>query len=802
MGAINTDFYGSTYYTPTNAPFKLANFATDATLNNSRLQIAIDSGRYEAGTLLDTSIATHGIPTRTDGGHTYNTLYDISAVNVFLNADNCIKGVIPTGATVPIIWRFNYRTSGSASTSIMYNLYDDMVLNAPARSATWDLYRFSPIVSADFKKFMMCICVLVFDGTVGVTGSVSRSAAMDLRAYLSLEKRFDGNTKTAREYYPYISQIFLVPAYGSTWTTFAPYTSIGNTAGCKPNYLFNFSCAKSEGGSPVDDNYDNAVLYSAVSYMDGIPLSGAFIGYTYNDDTAYNTLSVPSENTACMLLFGMLGGNGTSYGVAAQEPSGTPLNGYLHTVLGASHIKLVKTGTYTGFGYWEDMPSHSDDIREAVYKMCSYLGCIFSPSVYGDINTADRYIGVLNDDGVATGTYQIITDSDFDDFPQTATDDFIADTPFIPGSADPNTYSDVTELRARTFKTSNAFNSVYAVNYDLYMLKYYLYDVVAPTSTEDNNRHKFLNVNPIDSIVSLMFYPIDFTEHFHGGYNQVVMGNQPITYTIGGQSYQFAGYQPAASDKMQLILDLGSVIYFPHFGDFRDYEPYSSAELIIPYHGSLSISPAEFMGHSIGVKCVVDLATGSSIAYIYRDSLIVDSINGVLGVQIPVSGIAQADYNNAAYQAAAQLNAAKITQAAGFASDAIGLVSSAVSANPLAVASSATKFLSDSAQSAVSVDMAQYNVNHVKIPYRQSGTSSSAAATAADQVARLIVRRPKMLSYDPDVYAHVNGYACLMCDTLDKFSGFTVVSDVDILGNATAEEKNMIRSLLQSGVYL
>ena len=367
---------------------------------------------------------------------------------------------------------------------------------------------------------------------------------------------------------------------------------------------------------------------------------------------------------------------------------------------------------------------------------------------------------------------------------------------------DPNTYSDTTTLRPRAFKTANCFNSVYAVSADVYMLKYYLYDVVAPTATEDSNRQKFLNVNPIDCIVNLMFYPFNLDDYITGNYNPVKLGNQTVVFTIGQTTYSFYGLQPAADDSMQVLLDMGSVVYYPHFGDFRDYEPYSSAELIIPYHGSLTISPAEYMGHKIGVKCIVDLSTGASIAYIFRDDLAVDSIPGTVGVQIPVSGIAQADYNNSVFNASAQLNAAKISAAAGFASDTIGLVASAVSANPLGVAASITKIAADTAAASNNLDIAQYNVSHVKIPYRQSGTSTPATSTAADQIARLIVRRPKMLEYDPQIYAEVNGYACLICDTLSGYTGFTVCSDVHVGGSATAEEKNMIKSLLQAGVYL
>lgn len=366
---------------------------------------------------------------------------------------------------------------------------------------------------------------------------------------------------------------------------------------------------------------------------------------------------------------------------------------------------------------------------------------------------------------------------------------------------DPNTYSDTTELRIRSFKTSNLFNRVYAMNLDVYMLRLYLYDVVAPTATAEDNIKKFLNANPIDCIVNMMFFPIDLTEFFTED-TPLKLGNQVVRVELPTQTYTVYGLTQSGTGSMQVLLDLGEVTYYPHFGDFRDYEPYSSAELIIPYHGSLTISPAEYMGHKIGVKAIVDLSTGASIAYIFRDDLAVDSITGTVGVQIPVSGIAQADYNNSVFNASAQLNAAKISAAAGFASDTIGLVASAVSANPLGVAASVTKIAADTAAASNNLDIAQYNVSHVKIPYRQSGTSTPATSTAADQIARLIVRRPKMLEYDPQIYAEVNGYACLICDTLSGYTGFTVCSDVHVGGTATAEEKNMIKTLLQAGVYL
>ena len=822
--AANPDIYGvdQLEIDRTFGTMYAANFTSSTpTYDHARLQEGIDNSKYIAGSLLDSSICTHGIPAASSGDHIYNTLFDIGAFNAMGKNDNCVLQKYYTGQTVPIYYRANIRSRGLVE-GVYGNLRAANRFNAPGKNGTMDLYRLCPITKIDFKKFIFSVVVAACedftptdngDGTYTVS-STPAYKYFDLAAYTS--DTIYSSSKTPMQLYPHICQVLLIPQFqrsGSSpvWTNFSFFSDAAGRIGCTTNMMYDYTCSgyDTDTSRCTVDNTGGIELNRAADYMEQ-PASNNPVTYISTGNT-YNTVDVGTvSSTAIMILLGMAGGNGTSTGIDVQSYVDDADTRYIvHTCRGYTHMRAVYTNTASDrrniFAYWVDQPQTKTALLDAVHKMCSYTGAVFTDTLDGaghNINDI-RYIGRINSSGVATGTYTQLTDDDFDNFLQTASDNFIDDTPYVPGSGyDPNTYSDTTELHTRPFKTSNLFNSVYAVNYDIYMLDNYLYDIVAPTATADTNLQKFLNANPVDCIVNLMYFQLDFTQIFHGGYHQVKLGNQPITFTIGQTTYVFEGLQPDASDSMQVILDMGSVNYYPHFGDFRDYEPYSSAELIIPYHGAVSISPAEYMGHDIGVKAIVDLATGASIAYIFRDGLAVDSISGTVGVQIPVSGIAQADYNNSVFNASAQLNAAKISAAAGFASDTIGLVASAVSANPLGVAASVTKIAADTAAASNNLDIAQYNVSHVKIPYRQSGTSTPATSTAADQYARLIVRRPKMLEYDPQIYAEVNGYACLLCDTLSGYTGFTVCSDVHIGGGATAEEKNMIRSLLQAGIYL
>ncbi len=451
---VNTDFYGSNYYTVPgyNGGIKTANFNGVATpdIISSNLQYAIDAGKYIAGTLVDNSASTHGIP-GTLNGHTYNTMYDYGAVNCRLTNEDCVRDRQSVNS-LPIMWRCRYRNSGNANTSIMYNLYDLSVLNAPGRSGTWDLYRYNAVVSADFKKFMMCIVVIAFDGTITdngdgtYTGSVTRYNVMDLNMYLSPTKRYDNGTKTARDYYPYISQIYLVPASGSSFDNFSSLNEIDQSLGCIPNTLYNFACSKVVNNTPIDDNTPNAVITNAASYMDGVPNSGGSIGYLYyaGDTELTSTISWTSGAYSHFCIFGMIGGNGTSSGVVTWTPSGSNVQGYLHGVRGFTHCRIVRVdaegGVYRGFSYWYDMPQTAEEIKDAVLKMCSYMGCMISTSVNGMINDFERsprYIGVLDDNGIATGTYEEITAETLADFVQTASDNFIDDTPYDPDTPGP-----------------------------------------------------------------------------------------------------------------------------------------------------------------------------------------------------------------------------------------------------------------------------------------------------------------------------------------------------------------------------
>jgi hypothetical protein len=733
------------------------------------------------------------------------------------------------------MWRCRYRNSGDANTSIMYNVYDNNVLNAPGRDGTWDLYRYNAIVSADFKKFMMCIVVIVFDGTITdngdgtYSGSVSRYRAMDLNSYLSPTLRYDNSTKTALEYYPYISQIYLVPASGSSFDNFNSIINIDQSLGCIPNTLYNFACSKVVNNTPTDDNTPNAVITNAASYMDGVPNSGGSIVYLdYVGDTEMtSTISWTSGVYSHFCIFGMIGGNGTSSGVVTWEPSGSNVQGYLHGVRGFTHCRIVRVdssgGVYRGFSYWHDMPQTAEEIKDAILKMCSYMGCMISTSVNGllnDFERSPRYIGVLDDNGIATGTYEEITAETLADFVQTATDDFIDNTPYTPGtSTDPNTYTDTMPTgQAPPVKSCNKYYALDADNVSrLYEALLKTLSGVSTGEMEDYLLSHFATSSPIDLLNNLKWLPFDITRSFDTSTAPTVIfvGDLPL---YDNQNVTVKGYKARSSTEFSFTYTIGTFNLFRHYGDFRDFEPYTGVDVYIPFCTPVSVKPSMCMGHDITVQISIDIITGNITGRLRLDSamgIIIGTTSGNCAIDLPISGVDTATYNNAMYQAVQNaksadrgLAAAYIGAVTGGASSIAGTagatdkkpLSPAAAVSGVDTAVSSTFGTVNAWQNKINAD---YQLSHVPVPYHNISAVNSALAMLQPLHTYVIISRPVMLPGYNERYGHTTGYATIYNGTLDGLSGLTVCASVDLSGiPATAEEKEMISAALKSGVYL
>lgn len=363
-------------------------------------------------------------------------------------------------------------------------------------------------------------------------------------------------------------------------------------------------------------------------------------------------------------------------------------------------------------------------------------------------------------------------------------------------------------------------------------------------STSEETQFKlysgFAGNNVLDAIGSVIWYPFDLTKFFQTSNNTFAWGlttqtdfvsaytpgdtvNPPIPPATGEQfakeivGYWYNGY----------LLEGGTCTYFKHYDNFIDYTPYCDAVLYIPYCGSVHIDPQRFAGHELKLRYLVDFLSGACLALVYRDDLIVDTLPGQIGINIPVSMENFSAYISQVQSANNAMNSAKI-----------GLIGSTVSAatataktiNDIATEVKtgtgiigAAKVLGHNAPDLVNTGLgvgeslnqlnnAQYSIDSAHMTMQTISAGSSALASGNEQQARLVIYQPRWLdgceASDKSVtygdYGHTTGFACVENKKLNNFTGLTVAESIDTsgIGQATEKEKAMIQSAFKGGVYM
>lgn len=456
-------------------------------------------------------------------------------------------------------------------------------------------------------------------------------------------------------------------------------------------------------------------------------------------------------------------------------------------------------------------------IRTAIFKELAYLGFWFTDDIYYaryvdmENHPEKYYLPEINSQGITTGNYKAYSDAS-DEINFDWNTDVYEKTPYDStkdNTVDPNIYDDNKTVLNTLSTIYDRFTNEYILNgTQLLALKNELYTTIS--SDVDSSfwsSQKFLTNNPLDVVKGLTFYPFDVANKAPNtgtlDYDHIVLG------TID------TGVSATALNDSFIVVDCGSCTYFPVYGvnDFRSYAPYSSAELHIPYCGSVEISPELYLNHTISVKMIVDLKTGAALALIYRDGMVVDSVGGTVGITIPISGIERETLAAAEHQALSQYKTARNTaigNIASFALDNKNLISNVGSFGIVGAAMSAGSMLKKSGQAAnvanslQNVEDAQYNLQHIEVPYKTIGTASCVTSYANEPYCRLIIKRPVMLDgYSQGDFGHCYGFATNKTGVVSDFSGYTQFASVDLSGvNCSESMKAQIKAIMLSGVRI
>lgn len=431
--------------------------------------------------------------------------------------------------------------------------------------------------------------------------------------------------------------------------------------------------------------------------------------------------------------------------------------------------------------------------------------------------SANMMLGTIDNNGLCHGDYTSGTDNtEQPQYTWLSTNESTYD-PAKP--IDPNHYTDTTPFSTGTI--GNAFVKYYILSLsDLQQLNGKLFDYLDlhDPAVMDINTYlykEFLSTNPLDTVIGLKKFPLNFSN--------ILDFNELTGTTLKLGRYDTNISCRAFSTVTTKTYDFGSALIWRHFGDFRDFEPYTIIDLVVPFCGVKRLDLGLYMGHTLNLKMCVDVFTGYVTCYIFVDNICVDSLNGNCSIDLPISGIQTASLTQSL---ADQLQNQYISQTKydyGIKNFGINLLTGASNsllsfkggasslAGPIGLLAmgglgASAKMNEINMQGDIdraSLAKQEFDLRHTIAPIASVGSISPVNSLCQPMQAYLIIHRCKMMNYDPEIYSKTIGYACLKNGKVKNFSGYTQASDICLDSvNCTAAEKAMIKRAFATGVYL
>ena len=447
---------------------------------------------------------------------------------------------------------------------------------------------------------------------------------------------------------------------------------------------------------------------------------------------------------------------------------------------------------------------YSENLVKEIYHQIAFYGVFFLGEGNGNFTNLQLtdprvYVGIIEDGGYARGNYTHGADNA--NVPQYSWNDS-GDSEYDPTAPlpqfDDNTYDGA--MRSGLLGTFSTATDIYNIDTnDFTHLVSKLWDAMALVPSGDPLNDycldTFLTTNPIDSIVSLKYFPISED-----------MGINATTVKLGKYDTMIS----CKYAKNSLLVDCGDVLIYPRFGIGGKktwLDKMTTITLYLPFCGTLSLDPEKYMGRYVNVEYAIDLLSGNCSAFVSiiadnGNKCITDIANGTCGIDCSVTGIQHITLDSQLYNATEQLKAMRINNAVSGLTNLLGL--SSIKNNDLTGAVSQLATAGGNIYNMLhNEDIAKYNLQHTQLPVKMIGTTGATTGAMCELYPTIIIERPDDATVNKTAFAKTNGYACCISDTVGNFTGYTEFSSVDLSGlTATATEKNAIISALQGGVII
>ena len=226
------------------------------------------------------------------------------------------------------------------------------------------------------------------------------------------------------------------------------------------------------------------------------------------------------------------------------------------------------------------------------------------------------------------------------------------------------------------------------------------------------------------------------------------------------------------------------------FNNFMDYEPYTTAQIYLPYLGFYALPVKDCMGKTIDVYYSIDFDTGMATAYLQTqgtDARCIMMASGKIGIDVPIGSGNANEIAKANFENSVKLLASGLAIAGGVASG--KLVGGLLVAKGTEMAlTTGVNFVTDQQRH-----------------YQRGSLTGGQDALLSPTSVYVVIHKPSPLRVNYE-WRRLKGVPLGEVKNLSSLSGFTTVSHVHVEGSefstATSQEINEIESLLKEGVIL
>ena len=216
-------------------------------------------------------------------------------------------------------------------------------------------------------------------------------------------------------------------------------------------------------------------------------------------------------------------------------------------------------------------------------------------------------------------------------------------------------------------------------------------------------------------------------------------------------------------------IDCGTLNVEEFWGAYLDYEPYTKAEIFLPFIGVHQIAIDDIMNKPVHIMYHIDLLSGGCACEIKCGGSVIYTFIGSCAVSIPITGNDWTNVINGVISIA-------------------GAIGTMVATGGASAPSSITS-------------MASAAVNNLKPTVEKSGSIAGAGGLLSGKVPVLILTRPRQAL--PGRQNTFTGYPAFITRTLGALSGYTEVHSIRLSGiDGTESEIDEIEELLKGGVIL